>query len=577
MINYSIPKIESKTVNSFGQVSNKKPSDYWLPIEKKKEEKKQDIKESKSIKTILITPDEARKTKNLKAIGLSIAGATVLTAGTVFFILKGGPQGLTKTFLKWRDYLERKLQNDILENKGLTSAKNKVYLFGLKAVDSAMQRTEAINNFTTIKDILFKRMMGFCKPLRKVHDDITELFEKIGRKSVVTTYRNTKNQFSDSVNLSSNITRQALMQDPAKPIQINGVTLQKSQWLQRVEELNDELLVDYYLRFGKRGQRSRYVIYKKVAERLKTVFAKLDTFWSKDLYSKFMAESAIIKEKQAIQAQTLDYRRDIAFSKNDLFKDADNLIMKISGLFPFKDSDKLTMLINLRSSLKKGIKAPDFEEKIRPKLQQQLSELRSSLNSSVDTGIPTEQVTKLFEQIDNLSNLIDNFKPGKIDQILEIYKHILSKKDYKHIENSYASSVKSLDKSIRLETEEFVSKLRDLVLGSAPTDILSMLGGLGVLGYQLGKSEDNEQRTSISLKYGIPALAGIGVSLYCNAKLYAGTKSLLIGTLSSLALNKIGVWADDSLKNYKQQQKSKKSQANILPEGNKTVSPQVSI
>ena len=72
-----------------------------------------------------------------------------------------------------------------------------------------------------------------------------------------------------------------------------------------------------------------------------------------------------------------------------------------------------------------------------------------------------------------------------------------------------------------------------------------------MLSYHLGKSEDNEQRTSIALKYGIPALSLIGVSLYCNAKLYAGTKGLLIGTLASAILNRIGTTADNLLKEYR--------------------------
>ncbi len=147
------------------------------------------------------------------------------------------------------------------------------------------------------------------------------------------------------------------------------------------------------------------------------------------------------------------------------------------------------------------------------------------------------------------------FEQGKTEKILNIYKHILPPNEYKTLEKAYKAQIKSLDKSITIETEDFVSKLRDLSLGSAPTDILSLLGGLGVLSYHLGKSEDNEQRTSIALKYGIPALSLIGVSLYCNAKLYAGTKGLLIGTLASAILNRIGTTADNLLKEYRHNKK----------------------
>ena len=179
-------------------------------------------------------------------------------------------------------------------------------------------------------------------------------------------------------------------------------------------------------------------------------------------------------------------------------------------------------------------------------------------NSVKDKTIDENVANDLLNGISGLKNSFVNFKQGKIEDMLDIYKKLLSEEEYNVLEKSYKNSVKSLDKSINIETEEFVSKVRDLALGGAPTDILTILGSLATLGYNIGKSEDNEQRTSISLKYGIPTLAGIGVTLYCNAKLYAGTKSLLVGGLSTVVLNKIGVWADDLLKNFRQKKKEEK-------------------
>ena len=141
---------------------------------------------------------------------------------------------------------------------------------------------------------------------------------------------------------------------------------------------------------------------------------------------------------------------------------------------------------------------------------------------------------------------------------------MLPKEDYDKVSKTLKSGVKSLDRSIRLETEEFVSKLRDLTLGSAPTDILTMLGAVGLLSYQIGKSDTNDERLSITLKYGIPALLGqVGVTLYCNAKLFAGTKSLMMGTLSGLLLNRVGEFADNKVKQYKQK-KLQQAGANVV-------------
>ena len=122
---------------------------------------------------------------------------------------------------------------------------------------------------------------------------------------------------------------------------------------------------------------------------------------------------------------------------------------------------------------------------------------------------------------------------------------------FKKVKKIYNRGIKSLDKSIKIETEDFTAKIRDLAMGSAPTDMLTMVGSVGVLGYQLGKSDNKDQRTSIALKYGFPAIAGIAVSLYCNAKLYAGTKALIVGSISTWILNRIGSTSDEYIKNYK--------------------------
>ena len=162
---------------------------------------------------------------------------------------------------------------------------------------------------------------------------------------------------------------------------------------------------------------------------------------------------------------------------------------------------------------------------------------------------------------------VTQFKQGQVEDILDIYRKILNPAEYELVEKAYKNEIKALDKSIHIETEEFVSKIRDLTTGGAPTDILTILGSLATLGYYLGKSDNNEERVSISLKYGIPAIAGIGVTLFCNAKLYAGTKSLLIGSISTVIVNKIGSWADNLLKKYRTSKKDENSKP-VVPQIN---------
>ena len=174
-------------------------------------------------------------------------------------------------------------------------------------------------------------------------------------------------------------------------------------------------------------------------------------------------------------------------------------------------------------------------------------------SKGLDESTISEKTGKLLqESMAELKSNFVNYNPGKLEELLSVYKQLLPKSEYSKIEKLYRAWLKSLDKSIKLETEDYFSKLRDLAMGSAPTDVLTILGSLGILGYNLAKSKDNDQRTSIALKYGIPALTGIGASLYFNAKLFAGSKALICSSILSFAVNRLGAWADNNLKQYKQ-------------------------
>lgn len=547
MIN-SIPKIEQKTLKAFGQVTQKQTvSDYWLPVPpaQDKFEKNNDNNEGLSSKIRIITPEEARKTNNLKIIGLSIAGTVVLTAAGIFFVLKGGGKGLTKNFQKLRDTLQKKIQDSKLSSNNLTTSPNRFYIVMVKALDGILSRSEAINNFTSFKDMLFKNLMNFSKYTCKIHDNITRLFEKIGRQTVLNGYKKTSGFLEQAVKTANN----AVVSTADKTKIIDGKT--KAQWLEQAQTLTEELVGVHNAHFDSHSLTKRYFSFKKAAQDLKVAFEKLKIFLTKDLFKTFLADSKISKEKVAIQKSILGYRRELTYSATDMAKISDELILKLTQFVSFKDSEKLKLLADIRTNIKIYAKNPVKNANLKDNILKDIDNLTKNLKASSTSEIPDNSTRNLLEGLDSLRTELVNFKQGKVQDILDIYKKVLTPNEFKTLEKSFKHYTKSLDSSIKVESEDFINKLRDLSLGSAPTDILSLLGGLGVLGYHLGKSDDNDQRISIALKYGIPALSLIGVSLYCNAKLYAGTKGLLIGTISSAILNRIGSTADNMLKEHR--------------------------
>lgn len=569
MIN-SIPTIDNKNNKPFGNVTIKhNPSDYWLcqnyVIQDTYTNKEQN-KDKYKIK--IVTPDEARKSNNFKVLGMSIAGATVLTAAVLFLPLKGGPKGLSKNFQRLRDYLDRKVQKLKLNNVGHENL-IKSYTFIIKSLDKAQQKFEAVNNFATVKDVSFKFLMSTTAIGAKIHNSITRMFEKIGRQAVINSYSRTAGSVAEAKAIRLNLGRNLLSKDSYKIIEINGVRQTKAQWVSQLDKMNDDLVGAYDTYFGRNVLTSRYLRIKKALSGLNDKFDSLKAFWSKDLVNSFMAENVISKEKLALQNNVRGFRKEISYSIVDLAKVLDEKIIKMSRAISYKDVDKIDKLRAVRHDIKTLVKTINTKGvndtsalQLKAKVIEGIDSLKNSVSDSVKNKTMDEKVANdLLDGILDLKNSFVNYKQGKVEDMLDIYKKLLSDEDYKILEKSYKNSVKSLDKSINIETEEFVSKVRDLALGGAPTDILTILGSLATLGYNLGKSEDNEQRVSISLKYGIPTIAGIGVSLYCNAKLYAGTKSLLVGGISTIILNKIGVWADDLLKTFRQKKKEEKAAA----------------
>ena len=49
--------------------------------------------------------------------------------------------------------------------------------------------------------------------------------------------------------------------------------------------------------------------------------------------------------------------------------------------------------------------------------------------------------------------------------------------------------------------------------------------------------------------------------MYCNAKLYAGTKALIVGSLSTWVLNRIGSSSDEYIKKYKAERQKKQAKS----------------
>ncbi len=134
---------------------------------------------------------------------------------------------------------------------------------------------------------------------------------------------------------------------------------------------------------------------------------------------------------------------------------------------------------------------------------------------------------------------------NKLDkQILELLESSCGEeyllKHSQNIAKSRSDAARALNNAIRTEANDLFDKMRDVKIGSAPTDILSMAGTAGLMGVYLAQAEDKDQRVEVALTTGVPLGLGMIATTFATMKMYAGIKSLTFGAITTFIANTIG-------------------------------------
>lgn len=138
-------------------------------------------------------------------------------------------------------------------------------------------------------------------------------------------------------------------------------------------------------------------------------------------------------------------------------------------------------------------------------------------------------------------------KQGLYDEIYKILSPNLSAQENESLQKLMKKSTEKLKNANYSECVEYFDKKRDLVLGSAPTDILTAVGGLALSGVAVATADNKEERISKALTGGFPIIAGIGANLAFTAMLFSGVQGLLYGFITSIGLSKLGSIIDKSI------------------------------
>ena len=131
-------------------------------------------------------------------------------------------------------------------------------------------------------------------------------------------------------------------------------------------------------------------------------------------------------------------------------------------------------------------------------------------------------------------------KQGAYRELVEILSPHLTQEEKLALEESINHTEKIMRKANVTECVEYFDKKRDLVLGSAPTDVLTALAGLTASGIAIGVADTTEDRISRMISGALPVFAGLGVSTALTAMLFSGGKGMALGTGSGMILSALG-------------------------------------
>lgn len=492
---------------------------------------------------------DEKKESNHKLGKTIVISGLVVGFGTLALLSGGFNKGTVKFLNKWKLKLEQKMAKN-------SKFKN-FYRFAVGKIDSFISKSESINNFTTLKDVFFQRLMwgkdGNRSFTRKIHESITKYFDRVSRKTVNSSYSNTYDKFAGLSEYFASVNERVLKNHNNDQKYLNII----SSINKRITTVNNNLEKG----FGINVRNERLKEIKSSSDGLFEFFwdaslKDVRNFKSKNMWQSFIAEDYLLPAKLQLGNRVSILRQAITHDILDNYKASMKAFDNIQKFVNPLDTSTNEILNNLRNNLSSYKKLSGKDEvvqriELNKEIIRNLKDLSSNFSKmSGKFDYSSDAVKSISSYVAEVEEIISKSSKGELQEILTLYKSILPRNEYLKLKSKVHSAIKSLDKSIDIETVQYFDKARDLKLGSAPTDVLSILGTVATVGYYLNKAETNDDKYSVSLKYGIPAIGAIATSLYSTARLVSGGKAMLLGLLSGWVMNKAGVVVDDARKKY---------------------------
>lgn len=463
-----------------------------------------------------------------KKLGTVIGVTTVGVGLTVLGLSKGFSKTGRGKINKLYTYLTQKSEE--LAKKKVFTKSEKFTKDVVNAGKSVAESSRSVMNVISFKDILFKKITNNVPFLGNACQSITNFFEKIAVKTTANSYDKTTKQF----NKMYSAFEQANTKLDSETVKAANNTIDIVKRL-----YNKDFSVGNTLNRINQTKQGFQTLDEKIWNVSFKNFKNMAT--NKNTYSSFIAEQLMAGEKSALISNVNNKKAAIHFSFKDDYANLRNIAEDIKGMIDPFNKKTTPILDNIKNNLEL------FNKRKSPLAKQTILEDLKTLTKYIDNKEIAEQFAKSIDEIPTT-------RQGRLQTLLSLYKNNLSENDYKKLEKQVNKAINSLDQSTYLETNKLFDKMRDLKIGSAPTDMLTLLATFATVGIGLGKAENDDERASAALKYGIPAIGTVLTTMYGTLKMFTAAKSLVFGAISGLVINKLGQAADNLRLQNKNQQ-----------------------
>lgn len=518
-------------------------------------------------------PKTSRKKKIL--FGSTIASAIFTTGIISLFLMKGVHGSQVSKFSKFLERISQKMHIQGHKPKDLTT---KTIYYTQKGIKKTSNTLQATSNFTAIKDWICDKVLRMNKATRKFADGSTALFKKVVDKTLGKQYDHVEVKVKDLTSLLKHYNIDSLnnlsAKDKLQKITIKGQTKTLGEWIQLLSQHNNRLesVFDNNFSLGARRLRDKKRMSlladlpQKIQERF---FKNKNSLLNPENYRTYATQDLTNEARIELQNDILSAKRQISNGIATIHETIKSAISKFSKNIKPEDQTTKEAVKQLKQQFENFKSCSgENEAKARQKISKEISTIINNLiNATKTNGLYNVQEQE--EMIKYLSSVQETIassgagSKGALEEIMTILNGLNAAKvkstgqkiisDQQHKEFTKLSSLisKNLEKATEKEANEYFLKQAEMKVGSAATDVLSVLFPLGVGAYSIASSDGKEEKISTTLTVCVPLVGTFATLVYGTTKMFSGVKNLGLAMASGVVLKMAGNGLNKLYKKYK--------------------------